>query len=165
MAKKKYSPFIFWQTVLFAAIILGTGLILSIWGGNMLAEQFPKFGGGLRTALMLFVLWLVVSSGVRSLNTLNKKFTFGHLVGGGSMIGIVGSLACFSMARVIAFLREGTTTLSAIYDVKNLLFFAGLGVVVALLATINLRTKNRTLGNVFEVLVIVAVILLIIYFT
>jgi lipid-A-disaccharide synthase-like uncharacterized protein len=161
--KKKNIPFIFWQTVLFSALALGCGLLLSVWGGNRLVEQFPQFGSGLRTALLLFVLWLVVSSGVRSLHSLHKKFSFGHLVGGGSLIGLIGSLACFSMARVVAFFREGTT-LAKVYDVQNLLFFAGVGLVVALLAAINLRTSNRVLGNVLEILVVAAAIFLMLYF-
>ena len=160
----KKSKAVFWQTVLFTALILGTGLVLAIWGGNRLADQLPRFGPGIRTALLTFILWLVVSTGVRSLHALNKKRSLGSLLAGGSLTGIFGSLACFSFVRVLAVFREGSS-LEAAFDLWNMLYFAGLGIVVSILAVINLRTKNKSLGNFLELLVLGAVLFSILYFS
>ncbi|MCB0706884.1 MAG: hypothetical protein KDC34_16325 [Saprospiraceae bacterium] len=163
MAKKKNTSIVFWQTVLMSGLLLGGVLLVSIYGGNRLAEAQPKIGSGIRTALMLFVLWLIVSSGIRSLNSLNKKSGFANLVLGGMLISGIGSLACFSFAKVVSFFREGST-LSSIFDFKSVLFFSGVGLILSLLTVINLQTKNRALGNVLEVLVIAALIFVLVYF-
>lgn len=163
MASKKNLKFVYWQTIIISSLLLGSLLLVAIFGGNRLAEMFPQFGGGVRTGLMLFVLWLMVSTGIRSISSLIKKSTSLELLVAGSVIGILGSVTCFSLAKVVAFFREGST-LHRVFDHQNVLFFAGVGIVLAILTTINLQTKNRALGNLLEFLVIAAVILGIIYF-
>ncbi|MBR9920216.1 MAG: hypothetical protein GYB31_05195 [Bacteroidetes bacterium] len=170
MARKKSksksaakSRYVFWQTVIMSSLALGGLLLVAVFAGNKIVEAQPKLGPSFRTALLLFVMWLVVSAGVRSIRSLNKKSGFADLLAGGALIGALGSIACFSFARVVSFFAK-SSTLASVFDHRNLMFFAGLGVVAALLAAINAQTKNRALGNLLEVLVIVAIILLLIYF-
>ena len=50
------------------------------------------------------------------------------------------------------------------FDYRGLAFFSGLGFILSLVSMINLRVKNRFLGNVLEFLVIAAFLAALFYF-
>lgn len=137
---------------------LGSVFLLSQW----LAEFFPTYYASIQTALMLFAIWLVVTSTLRSLQHLLPKIHAGLLL----VIGT--SITALSVLLYWAFLGiYGAVTID--YDIdfswNPVWVFTGLGFIVSLMTLINLRIKDRAIGNVLEIVLMLSVLFFILYLT
>lgn len=145
----------------FSVAFLVIGSVLSVLFGNYLLNFYPEWAGALRTGLLLFLLWLVVTSTVRSLNKLDRDISGGWLLLSGVMVGGLGALTTFILLQIYTWLRA--IDLDHPFLMGNVLFFAAVGFVLALITTINLRVKNRLLGNLLEIAIFVALGAILLY--
>lgn len=135
--------------------LLVIGMVLTVLLGNYLLNFYPKMAGGIRAGLLLFLVWLFVMSTVRSLNRLDSDVPGSWLILAGLLVGGGGALGAFLLLQVYTWLKA--IDLDQAFSIGNVLFFGALGLVIALISTINLRVENRLLGNLLEFLVFGAI--------
>lgn len=153
------------RTIIISSLVL-TGLSIALlFLQDNFAGFFGKYADEAVTGLLLLALWLVVSSTVRSINNLAKGAPSWKLLAGGVLTAFFSSL--FTVAFLFLFpnvaksqnTQEVTGASGALILVMSALAF-----VISLISLINLRVKNRSLGNLLEFLVIGGSILLLVYF-
>lgn len=137
---------------------LGSVFLLSQW----LSAFFPSYYASIQTALMLFAIWLVITSTLRSLQNLLPKINGGVLLILGTMITAIAVLLYWAFLGIY-----GALTIA--YDIdfswEPIWVFTSLGFIVSLMTLINLRIKDRAIGNVLEIVLVIAVLIFIIYLT
>ncbi|MFN7115288.1 MAG: hypothetical protein ACK4TA_00725 [Saprospiraceae bacterium] len=122
---------------------------------------YSKFAKAAQIGLELLLMWLVITSTIRSIHSLRARTPGWKLLVGGCLTAIFGALIRELTLRIVANFNEGTTVEP--FQWRGLLFFAGLGLLAALIALIRLRVRNRALGNMLEFALIAAVALLFFY--
>lgn len=123
-------------------ITLGNLLIYLIFNG------YTNFAQKVSTGVQLFLLWLIVSSAVRTLHLLVKDIPVFILWLAGGLTAIVSVL----LAPIIMdiFYRLGLQVGPSIADASRLRFYSGLGLVFSLIAIIHLRVRSKALGSTLE---------------
>lgn len=158
------------NSVLARSVIISCCMLTAIFIASLfLQDNFEQFFGTYAdeavTGLMLVALWLVVSSTVRSVNSLAKNISVVKLVLGGVLTGLFSSI--LTIAFLVLFpnvaksqkMVEVTGASAGIIILMTVLSF-----LIALISIINLRVRNRQLGNLLEILLIGGAILLFVYF-
>ena len=136
-----------WQAALIGGILLGLGMVGVQYFAEWLANAFPNSYLKIRIALLLFLTWLVVSSVVRSIHRTRTSVPFGLLLLGAILTAVIGTLL-FQIALAILFKV-------AIFSDWSIFAAAGVvGLLTGLLTAINLKVKNRMLGNLLEIAVV-----------
>lgn len=144
-----------------AAILLGIVLALSyLFMPKLLGTT--KFARAAQVGLELFAIWLVITSTIRSIHHLREAIPSYKLLLAGCMTAVAGPIVRELVLRVIAIFSEQITFEK--YNFTGLLFFAGLGLLAASIATIRLRIKNRALGNMLELALIALIAFLFFYY-
>lgn len=143
-----------------AGILLGLLLALSyLFMPNVLG--YSKFAKAAQIAIELLVIWVVITSTIRSIYSLRRGIPGFKLLAGGALTAVIGPLVRELVLRIVA--RFSDEMALAEFNWNGLFFFAGLGLLAALIALIRLRVRNRALGNMLEVALIAAVALLFFY--
>lgn len=143
-----------------AVLLMGLGsvFLLSQW----LSEFFPSYYASIQTALMLFAIWLVITSTLRSLQHLLPKIDAWLLLILGTLITAMGVLFYWAFLGIY-----GALTID--YDIdfswEPVWVFTVLGFIVSLMTLINLRIKDRDVGNVLEIVLMLAVVIFMVYLT
>lgn len=144
-----------------AGLILGILLALSyLYMPNLLG--YSKFSKAAQIAIELLVIWVVITSTIRSIYSLRRGIPGLKLLVGGALTAIFGPLIRELVLRIVAYFKE-EMQLGA-FEWNGLFFFAGLGLLAALIALIRLRVRNRALGNIMEFGLIALVAFLFFYF-
>ena len=146
---------IFVRTVGIGAFILTLLFIVLFFLEGKLVDIFPKQGTHIKTALMLFALWAVVNSSVRSLNRLSGAMKGWQLLVSGILIPVFSSWLYYIFLWAYPLITKTEKDLSSI-SINWLLFAAALGFVISLIVMINIRIKSKFLGNLLEIGVYVA---------
>jgi predicted membrane protein len=127
--------------------ILGILLALSyLFIPNVLG--YSKFAKAAQIGIELFIMWLVITSTIRGIHNLRARTPGWKLLVGGCLTAIFGPLVRELTLRIVANFNESVDLEP--FEWKGLLFFAGLGLLAALIALIRLRVRNRALGNMLE---------------
>lgn len=149
-----------------SAIMLAGIFVLLFFLEDRFYGFSQRFGSEIQLGLMLFALWLFVSSGIRSVHRKEPKVPFhsllltGMLVAVGAAVLYLGFLAIFP---AIAQTGNGSELINS--SLKILLFCAGVAFVISLLTAINLKVVSTMLGNVLEFLVVVGLGFALFYFS
>ena len=149
-------------TSLISAGLLGGLFTLIYFLEQPIAEWFPRWVDDIQIGLMLLSLWLMVSTSIRSANSLSPSMNAFKLI----LLGLLVSIGGFFAYFIFLFIHSKATGL----DFKDLtaglmgknIFFLAVAALVSVLVTINLKIKDKFLGNIVEVLLIAAVIFLLI---
>ena len=145
----KSNPALVVQTAVIGGVLLGVLLLGVQWlTDNVLADGFPALYPKLRIGLSLLAIWLVVGAIVRSIHRTRPTVPFHWLLLGGVLTAPLGTLV-YQLGLLIT--KPGL----AAFDLSLLLAAAAVGGLAALLSSINLKVRNRLLGNVIEGAVIV----------
>ncbi len=153
------------RSIIISSIILG-GLFIGIFFlEDNLVNYVGRHGGNVATGLKLLSLWLVVSATVRSILSLEKKIPGWKLLLGGVALAVLSVLLC-------TFFLSLYPQYSKVAGIENpfksagasIMVFSALGFITSLMAVINARVRNRHLGNLLELLVLIAAAGLFIYF-
>ena len=141
--------------------VLGILLALSyLFIPNVLG--YSKFAKAAQIGIELFIMWLVITSTIRSIHTLRARTPNWKLLVGGCLTAVFGPLVRELTLRIVANFKEDMDMEP--FQWKGLLFFAGLGLLAALIALIRLRVRNRAMGNILELGLIALVAFLFFYF-
>ncbi len=153
-------------------VMLRASAIGAVLMGLLLAALhllFPKLLGtsqlskAFQTGLQLLLIWLVITSTIRSIHHIRPHIPSWKLLLAGCLTAVAGPIVqelVLRIARQLFTLPPLTE-----YNSKGLWFFGGLGLLAAAIATIRLRIKNRALGNMMELALIALVAFLFFYYT
>ena len=142
-----------WQAALIGGILLGLGMVGVQYFSEWLAPSFPRLYLKIRLGLLLFVTWLVTSAVVRSIHRTKRSAGFGVLLVGAILTAVLGTLL-FQLGLALLF----KVTL---FSDWSILAAAGVvGLLTGLLTAINLKVNNRALGNLLEIAVVGALVVL-----
>lgn len=162
MNRKQHNNSIIRRVVLISTGILLLGLIGVFFFSQWLSEFFPTYYASIQTGLMLFMIWLVITSTLRSLQKLVVSIRAWIL----PLVGTV--VTAFGLLLYWAFLGiYGAYTIGYAVDFSwtPVYVFTGLGGVVSIMTLINLRIKNRRLGNLLELLLVLLILCFIVQLT
>lgn len=140
-----------------SAIVLGIGLNLIPFLTAYLAASTPDFKQKLETGLEIFLIWLVLTSTLRSIDKMRPGTDAWKFLLAGVIIVVGGVLLQFIFSLGIGLFRDGW---QSSFDAKELGFYAVMGLIASLISMINLKVENQFLGNILEFLVIALVIFL-----
>jgi hypothetical protein len=145
-------------TPIITALLLGGLFALIYFLEDPIAEWFPRWADDIQVGLRLLALWLMVSTGVRSANSLSSSMNALKLI----LVGLLISIGGFIAYAVFLFIHSKAADIDfkVLTDglMKSNLFFLPTAALVSVLVTINLKIKDKFLGNMLEILLIAAVI-------
>lgn len=147
--------------VLARSIIIASTLILVIFIGiffanDLLAKNFSKQADNIQTGLMLFTIWLVVSSTLRSINKLRRNISAGKLIFAGTSLVAIGTIIYSGFLVLYPKLtKSGAGVEVATASMYLIAFFTAIAFVISLITTINLKVKSVFWGNVLEAIIII----------
>ena len=143
---------VMWKSVLISSIILGILFSLVHLFLPRVFDATNTWHSRVLIGLKVLVLWLVVSSAIRAINQLREKIPAWQLALGGVLTSLTGCLVNEGVLNAVLVFR-GEAYL-ADFDYQGLMFFTGIGLILSIITMINLRVKNRFLGNVLELIVV-----------
>lgn len=153
------------RSVILGSMLLGGLFIVLMFFQAGFSKVFGKYADEAVIGLMLLVLWLVVSSTIRTINSLAKKVAAWKLLLSGVLIALVATVlvAAFMIVFPEVAKSENMTDVAGATGTMILLNSA-LALVISLTVVINLRVTNKTTGKFLEILIIGGCILAFIYF-
>ncbi len=153
------------RSVIMASMMLGGLFIAVMFFQNGFSKVFGKYADEAVIGLMLLVLWLVVSSAVRTINRLASRAAAWKLVLSGLLVGAVGTVIMSAFMIVFPEVAK-SENMGEVAGATGTMILLNLGLafVISLIAVINLRVASKMLGNALEILIIGAVILGFVYF-
>jgi hypothetical protein len=153
MTRKKTNDFaLILQAVPISSLFYGLLVLIANFILVTLLGEPTSFLNKVMTGIQLFLLWLVVSSTVRSLQQLSRQMP-------GVLLWISGG-ACALLSVLVAPMvlslasHLGVPTGPSLLEPRKLTFYLALGLVFSLIAIIHLRVRNKALGNSLEWLII-----------
>ena len=152
---------VFIRTVILTSILLGL-LLAAI---SFVVSRFldvSNMAGSIQASGNLFVLWLVVSSAIRSINGLGKQMPGWSFLFAGVLVALGGILAQEGIVFIVQYfkLELGLKALGF----SSLPFFLGAGFVAGLISLVNLRIRSRFWGTALEILIIAGLLFFFFYY-
>ena len=164
-AKQKNQNSVLIRTALISAFLLAGLFVLIYFLEDNFANWFGRFSDEVSIALMLFSLWLVVSSAVRSMNRLEKRAASWKLL----VVGMV--TAAFGSGLYVAFLyffakieKSAMATEVGGASGEIAMMMTALAFIISLLTIVNTRIGSKMLASVLEFVIVGGVIAGFIYF-
>lgn len=152
------------RSVIIAGILLAAIFIAVLFLQDNLTGFFGQYADEAVVGLMLLGLWLVASSTVRSINNLAKNAPSWKLILGGTLTAFFAALLTVAFLILFPNVAKSQDMQEVTGATGRLIVpITAIGFVVSLISVINLRVKNRSLGNLLEFFVIGGSILLIVY--
>ncbi len=147
--------------------LIGGFVLAALFGGIVWIDEWvvaltPRFAGNIQVALMLLVTWLATGAVVRTVVSLDKATPWwAAWLAGATAVAIgatlfLAAILLFPSLEVQSRWQDTAAWVGAMW-----VFFLGLGLVFSLMAVINARIRNRTLGNMLEIGLLLVVIFLI----
>lgn len=153
------------RAVILAFMLLGGLFVAVMFLESHLSKLLGKFADEAVTGLMLLCLWLVVGSTIRAINRLAKGVQSWKLLLSGVLTAMIASLLTTAFLAVFPEVAKSENMHEVAGATGGLiLLMTSLAFIVSLLVVINLRMKNKALGKVLELLLVVGCILAFVYF-
>ncbi|MBI5916423.1 MAG: hypothetical protein HY842_13685 [Bacteroidetes bacterium] len=158
------------NSVLIRAVIMAFFLLAGIFIGLLFFEDnlskiFGNYSDEAIIGGMLLAIWLVVSSTLRSVNNLAKAIPAWKLVLGGTLTGFIGSVLTVAFLLLFPNVAKSQNMTEVTGATGGLiLMMTAVAFVISLISIINIRVKNRQLGNLLEILIIGGCIAGFVYF-
>lgn len=151
-----------WQVILktatFSTIILAIGLFACLFVEKGLQNFSPSYADDIRVAAMLFIIWLVVSSAIKSASSIKRSVEGWKLILMGIAIAVIAS---FIYTVVKGYFPDliWNTSKSVVYPFQwsSFGFFSGIGAILALTSVIRLRVGSKFWSNVLVWLVYIGI--------
>lgn len=161
-AKKQEHNRILFKTIVISTVLLGSFLFaLDGIFHNWIGDELNRFGRGVKVGLSLLIFWLVVTASLRSLNRLAEGVSGFKLLLGGVAIAVLGTLFNQLILQILTWFEEPWAPAP---NYRTFLFYGAGGLIASVISLINLRVKDKTVGNVLELVFILVVALLFFYF-
>lgn len=154
--KRASSKTNYWAAILRAVPLAGIFYGILVTAGNLLTylifNGYTPLAQKVTTGIQLFLLWLIVSSAVRTLHLLTKDIPAFILWLAGGLTAIVSVLLAPIVMDI--FYRMGLEVGPSIADASKLRFYLALGLVFSLISIIHLRVRSKALGSTLEWLIV-----------
>lgn len=151
------------RVTLISGLFYGVLTIAGRLAAQLVAGYGSEFGRYLDIAIRLFLLWLVVTSSVRSLHALRKQVSVPILWLSGGLTGAMGVLFSALFFRLAESMGLDLALGTHVPESDVFLFYLALGLVFSLIALIHLKVRNKALGNTLEILVFLGIALAFLY--
>ncbi len=163
MARTKANPdlldtSIMIKATVLAGVVLGILLILVGLIRNYLVIAPGSFGDQVHTGVNLLLCWLSVTSAVKTMNGMRKGIPTWRLLTAGFIVPLVGVVLYQLVFLIVSAFKDAKDVNATGF--KSVLFYMAIGMVVAGVALINLRVRNRKKGAIIEIAFVVSVALL-----
>jgi hypothetical protein len=146
-----------WRTVLLSSVLLAVALVLVyLLLGKALSGR-PAWLNPIRTGVSLLIFWLFTTSAVRTYDRVREGVAALWLVVVGVAVASCGVLLFLLGLRLWNVIGGHGAVLPA-YDIIG--FYAGGGLVAALISLIHLRVKEERTGNILELVVMALAVVL-----
>ena len=137
-----------WQVILktstFSIVILAIGLFACLFVEKGLQNFSPAYADDIRVAAMLFIIWLVVSSAIKSASSIKRSIDGWKLILMGTAIAVIGTFIYTVVKGYFPDLIWNTSS-SVVYPFQwnSFAFFSGIGAILALTSVIRLRVGSK----------------------
>ncbi len=153
------------RTVIVGALVLSGLFVFLLFFKDNFEGFFGKWADEVTVGLMLFSLWIVVGSVVRSVNNLAKGAGVLKLL----LAGVLTATIAAALGVAFMALAPKIAKSANIFEVAGasggmILVLSAIAFLVSLVAIINVRVRNRQLGNLLELILIGGSIALFVYF-
>ena len=164
-AAQKDETSVFIRTVIISSIILAGLFVLLFFLEDNLGKIFGNWADEAVIGGMLLVLWLVVSSTVRSLHKLKSHAETWKILICGLLVGALGS-GLFNLFLIVFPRVSKSENIAEVANASGIMIavISAIALFASLLTIVNLRIRSKLLGNILELLIIAAVIGGILYF-
>ncbi len=155
--------------VMTRAVLIASSIMLLIFIGihfaqELISNRFPRQAGNIQTGLMLFTIWLLVSSTLRSIHKMRRSIPAWKLIFAGTFITAIGMILYTGFLILYPKIaKSAAATELADATMNMIIFFTAIAFLISLISTINLKVKSEFWGNVLEAIIIVGGILLFLY--
>lgn len=139
---------VLWRATGLAGVVLALLLMAVQWVWPYLFGTGSSLARAVLAGLNLFLIWLVVTSTVRTIHKIRPGVEFWRLYLAGIITALIGVVLKELLWSGGQFLRGGTEGVAFSYT--SLLFFSGVALIASTVAHIHLRVRNRRLGQVLE---------------
>lgn len=151
-AKSKSTKTNYWAAILRAVPLAGLFYGILATAGNLfvylLFGDYTPFAQKVITGIQLFLLWLIVSSTVRTLHLLAKDMPTLILWLSGGLTAIISILLGPLVMNL--FYQFGLEVGPTIAEGDKWRFYLVLGLAFSLISIIHLRVKNQAMGSTLE---------------
>mgnify|MGYP007037739302 CR=1 FL=1 len=163
MARTKANPDMLDQSIMIKATVLAGvvfGIILIIVGSirNYIGVAQGSVGDQVHTGINLLLCWVSVLSAIKTMNSMRKGIPHWRLLTAGFIVPLVGVVMYQLVFHLVSTFRHAKDANATGF--KSVLFYMAVGMVVAGVALINLRVKNRKKVIIFEAVFIISIALL-----
>jgi len=151
------------QVALISGLAFGLLLLGVRWLVGQFLWEYRDLSYYLNTGAALFLLWLVVTAGVRSVQSLRKNAGIFLLWLSGGLTAVAGVLMAsifFALATSVGLDLGARLPTREVY-----LFALVVGLVYSFIALIHLKVRGKGLGNALEILVFAGILVLLLYFS
>lgn len=164
-SKEKNQNSVIFRTVVISAIILAGLFTVAYFLEDNIAKIFKQYSDEVSIGIMLFSLWLVVSSTVRSINRLEKRVASWKLLVAGVATAAFGSGLFVTFLYLFPKVSKSTNTFEVGGASGELaMVMSGLAFIISLLTIVNTRVGSKMLANILEFVIIGGVIAGLIWF-
>ena len=145
------------RAVILAALLLGGLFVGLLFLENNLSKIFGKYASEAVTGLMLLSLWLVTVSALRAVHRLAKDVPNWKLLLSGTLTGLIGTVLTVAFLTAFPDISKSDNMQQVAGAAGALiLLMTAMAFISSVLALIRLRMKNKPLGKVLELLIVVA---------
>lgn len=149
---------VIFKTATFSIIILAIGLFACLFVEKGLQNFSPSYADDIRVAAMLFIIWLVVSSAIKSASNIKRSVEGWKLILMGTAIAVISTFIYTVVKGYFPDLIWNTSS-SVVYPFQwsSFGFFSGIGAILALTSVIRLRVGSKFWSNVLVWLVYIGI--------
>ncbi len=156
------------HSIAIRSALIGGFALAALFGGVVWIDEWvvrltPRFAGNIQVALMLLAAWLTSGAVVRAATSLDDALPWWAVWWAGAGAVVLGAtlflaaILLFPSLEVESSWQDRASWVGAMW-----LFFGALGIVFSLMAVINARIRNRVLGNMLEIGLLIVVFFIII---
>lgn len=148
------------RAILYGITLMLIGVLSALAAAYYLEKIVPTVSHQIGMGLSLFVVWLVLGGTLRSIYRLQRETSFFALIAAGTMTTIVGlGLVGIAKTALVRLANIELITLENAVEVQ-LLNLGLLAVLLSFFITINIKIKNRFIGNLLELLLLFGTVFL-----
>ena len=149
------------RCIVTAILAFCLGQIFAFFLAQWLNGIFPQWYSSIQIVLVLLVMWFVVTSAMRYMQTLHHRTTTKQLLVAGIAVTLGGMLLYWLFLAIYGTLSIGWEVLTL--PLELFLLHIGLGVVITLITLVNLKIVDKALGSIVKAFLMIGVLMLVLY--
>ncbi len=151
-----------WRASGIAGVVLALLLIFVFWIWPQIFGKETPFSRAVQAGLNLFLIWLVVTSTVRTVHHIRPRIELWRLYIAGMVTALLGVILKELFWSGGELVRSGSESVS--FSFEELMFYIAVALIASSIALIRLRVRDRKTGQFLEIALIGVVAFLFFYF-